>query len=322
MRKTTIAFLALFVIFAFGCAKKAEEPTFAEKESPYLADEYAEEAPAPEPMKKSKTMDPSSVDERGTAGGTEEATASDVLGEGVPEASAAELGRELKLIKTADLTTEVDDVDDGFEEVYAVAKAEKAIVVGTTRSVADEGYSYGSVTVKVDPSKYDETMKALRKVGKLLSENSTTEDVTQEYVDLGARLENAERTRDRYLEILATRTGAVHDVLEVEREIERVTENVERLKGQLRYLESQIGLSTITVNLEEPHGAVPTGYNFGKAIKDAFRIALRICIFLIQAIIVLMPFIIILVILVLVIRFIVWFWRRRRRKTKKAATEA
>jgi len=322
VRKTAIGFLALFVIFAFGCAKKAEESTFAEKESPYLADEPAEEAPAaPEPMK-SKKMDTSSADERGGAAGAEEVTAPDVLGEGVPEASAAELGRELKLIKTADLTTEVEDVDDGFEEVYAVARAEKALVVGTTRSVADEGYSYGSVTVKVDPSKYDETMKALRQVGKLLSENSTTEDVTQEYVDLGARLENAEKTRDRYLEILATRTGAVHDVLEVEREIERVTENVERLKGQLRYLDSQIGLSTITVNLEEPHGAVPTGYNFGKAIKDALRIALRICIFLIQAVIVLMPFIIILVILVLIIRFIVWFWRRRRRKAKKAATEA
>lgn len=320
MRKTAIALLALFVILAFGCAKKAEKPALTEKEAPYVADEYAEEAPAPEPMK-GKKMDTAMGEERGV-GGTEERTTTDVLATGVPEAEAAELGAELKLIKTADLTTEVDDIDAGFEEVYAVARAEKALVVGTTRAVADEGYTHGSVTIKVDPLKFDETMKELRNVGKLLSEVSTTEDVTQEYYDVTARLENAERTHDRYLEILATRTGTVHDVLEVEREIERVTENVERLKGQMRYLESQIGLSTITVYLEEPHAAVPTGYNFGKAVKDAFRIALRICIFLIQAVIVLMPFIIILVILVLIIRFIVWFWRRRRRKVKRAATEA
>lgn len=320
MRKTAIILLSLFVIFAFGCAKKkAEEPMLAEKEAP-VADEYAEEAPAPEPMKTKKMDAP-----RGTEGGTgaaEEVTGTEVLAEGIPEADAAEIGADLKLIKTADVTTEVENIDAGFEEVYAVARAEKALVVGTTRAVADEGYSTGSVTLKVDPAKFDETMKELRKVGRILSEVSTTEDVTQEYFDLQARLENAERTRDRYLEILATRTGAVHDVLEVEREIERVTENVERLKGQMRYLESQIGLSTITVHLEEPHAAVPTGYNFGKAIKDAFRIAVRICIFLIQAVIVLMPFIIILVILVLIVRFIVWMWRRRRRKAKKAATEA
>ena len=320
MRKTAIILLALFVIFGFGCAKKkAEEPMLAEKEAP-VADEYAEEAPAPEPTK-AKEMDAPRGAEGGT-GAAEDVTATDVLAEGIPEADAAEIAGDLKLIKTADVTTEVENIDDGFEEVYAVARAEKALVVGTTRAVADEGYSTGSVTLKVDPAKFEETMKQLRKVGRILSEVSTTEDVTQEYFDLQARLENAERTRDRYLEILATRTGAVHDVLEVEREIERVTENVERLKGQMRYLESQIGLSTITVHLEEPHAAVPTGYNFGKAIKDAFRIAVRICIFLIQAIIVLMPFIIILVILVLIVRFIVWMWRRRRRKAKKAATEA
>jgi hypothetical protein len=288
------------------------------REAP-VADEYAEETPAPEPLEAKKSEAPWGVE--GGAGGAEEVTATDVLAEGVPEASAAEIGADLKLIKTADVTAEVEDVDAGFEEVYAVARAEKALVVGTTRAVADEGYATGSVTIKVDPAKFDETMKELRKIGKLLSEVSTTEDVTQEYFDLQARLENAERTRDRYLEILETRTAAVHDVLEVEREIERVTENVERLKGQMRYLESQIGLSTITVHLEEPHAAVPTGYNFGKAIKDAFRIALRICIFLIQAVIVLMPFIIILVILVIIIRLIVWAWRRRRRKAKKAASE-
>jgi len=319
VRKTAIALLALFVILAFGCAKKAEEPALAEKEAPYVADEYAEEAPAPEPTK-AKRMD-TLAGEKGSAGGAEEVTATDVWAEGVPEADAADIGRDLKLIKTADVTAEVDDIDAGFEEVYAVANAEKALVVGTTRAVADEGYSTGSVTIKVGPAKFDETMKELRKIGKLLSEVSTTEDVTQEYFDLQARLENAEKTRDRYLEILATRTGSVPDVLEVEREIERVTENVERLKGQMRYLESQIGLSTITVHLEEPHAAVPTGYNFGKAIKDALRIALRICIFLIQAVIVLLPFIVILVFLVLIIRFIVWSWRRRRSKAKKAAAE-
>jgi hypothetical protein len=311
----------------FGCAKKAEKAMAPEEDIALAEKAEPEAAPlptAPDDGVKYKRGGEGGATDRGVTGTTapaEEAgeVALPEVFEPVPEAEAADLVGKLLLIKTASLTTEVENLDQGFEEAYAVAHAEKGLVVGTTRSVADEGYAFGSVTIKVHPAKYDETIRALRKIGRLVSENSTTEDITQEYVDIQARLENAERTRDRYFEILATRAGTVPEVLEVEREIERVTENIERFKGQLRYYDSQIGLSTITVNLEEPHAAVPTGYSFGKAVKDAFRIALRICIFLVQAVIVLLPFIILLIILVLIIRLIVWFFQRRRRKAKAAA---
>ena len=109
----------------------------------------------------------------------------------VPEADAAEIAGNLKLIKTATVSCEVSKLDEGFDEVYKIAQAQRGIVVGTTRNVHEEGYAYGSVTIKVAPERYDETIRALRKVGRLLSENSTTEDVTAEYVDLEARLANA-----------------------------------------------------------------------------------------------------------------------------------
>ena len=331
MRKLAIVLSGLLLVFVIGCAKKAEEaPVSGEKveiteRTAVYEDEAVPEAapPAPSEEMMRKTSEGGDFGAATDAPGTERAT--DIAGDtfaGLPEASAEEIAGELKLIKTADITCEVDDVDRGFEDVYAVAAAEKGFVVGTNRAAAEEGYIYGSVTLKVHPSKYDETVKALRDIGRLVSETSTTADVTQEYVDVQARLENAEATRGRYLEILAIRAGTVPDILEVEREIERVTENIERFKGQLRYFDSQVGLSTITVHLEEPHAAVPTGYSFGKAVKDAFRIAIRICIFLVQAVIVLLPFIILLIILVLIIRFIVWRIQSRRRKAKQAAIDA
>jgi hypothetical protein len=323
VRKLAVILSSFALVLAFGGCKKAEEISAPDEKEFYEEGAVPEAAPAPtdDMMRKSSEGGKlaTSTDVPGT--GTERATDIDGTLAGVPEANAAEIAGELKLIKTADITCEVGDVDAAFDEVYAVAAAEKGLVVGTNRAVAEEGYVYGSVTLKVHPSKYDETVKALRGIGRLVSESSTTEDVTQEYMDVQARLENAEATRARYLEILATRAGTVPDVLEVEREIERVTENVERFKGQIRYFDSQIGLSTITVHLEEPHAAVPTGYSFGKAVKDAFRIALRICIFLVQAVIVLLPFIILLIILVLFIRLIVWMIQRRRRKAKQAAID-
>ncbi|MEE8640439.1 MAG: DUF4349 domain-containing protein [bacterium] len=321
MRKLAIVLSCFALVLVTGCAKKAKEAPLVGEEELYeekTAPEAAPTAPG-EDLKYKRTEGEMPARGATDAAEGERADLTDVLG-GVAE--AADIAGELKLIKTADLTCEIDDVDEGFEQVYAVAAAERALVVGTNRAVAEEGYVFGSVTLKVHPSKFDETVRALREIGRLLSESSTTEDVTQEYVDVQARLENAEATRARYLEILAIRAGTVPDILEVEREIERVTENIERFKGQLRYFDAQIGLSTITIHFEQPHAAVPTGYSFGKAVKDAFRIAVRICIFLIQAVIVLLPFIILLIIMVLVIRLIVWSIQRRRRKAKQAAIDA
>jgi hypothetical protein len=321
VRNFAIISTVVAMALAFGCAKKAEEAPPAVEES------YEEAAPEAAPAS------PGEGFELGRAAGEKPMAkgATDAAEGGVgdvaavlenPPSDAAAIAGELKLIKTADMTCEIANVDEGFDKVYAIAAAERAIVIGTTRSVAEEGYALGSVTLKVHPSKFDETVRAMRDVGRPMSETTATEDVTQDYVDLQARLENAEATRARYLEILASRAGTVPEILEVEREIERVTENVERLKGQLRYFDSRIGLSTITVRLEEPHAAVPTGYSFGKAIKDAFRIAVRICIFLVQAVIVLLPFVIILIILVLIIRLVVWYFQRRRRKVKQATVDA
>lgn len=312
MRKATIVLVSFALVLVLGCAKRAEKGAAVSEKEGYGEVALPEAAPAEPKLERAAGGEPAAAAKGGGA------DLADVLA-GVPEANAAGIAGELKLVKTADLACEVDDVEKGFEKVYAVATAQKAIVVATSRSVAEEGYVFGSITLKVHPSRFDETIKALRGVGRPLSENSTTEDVTQEYVDLQARLENAEAARGRYLEILATRTGAVSDVLEVEREIERVTENIERLKGELRYLDSRIGLSTIAIHLEEPHAAVPAGYVFGKAIRGAFRIAVRIFIYVIQAVIVLAPFVVILIVLVLIIRLVIWFFERRRRKAKQAA---
>lgn len=273
----------------------------------------AEEAPSPAP-----------AGERGGGSGGEavpDATKVSGLTTEVPAADAAEIAGELKLVKTATLKCEVADVDKGFEEVEKIAKSEHGIVVGTSRSTAHEGYAYGTITVKVVPARYDETVKALRKVGRLLEENSSTEDVTAEYVDVDARLKNAEVARDRYLNILETRSATVPDILAVEAELTRITEKIESLKGQMRVLESRIGLSTITVQLEEPHATMPGGYSFGKAMREAFRLCIRITIFIIQAVIVLLPFLVLLIIILLLIRLIVWFFQRRKRKTLEAAAK-
>ncbi len=324
MKQLTVLSLVTVLILAAGCAKKTDAGI------PPATKTLEEPAPASAPV----AGEFEAKKEKGAGGVSDAATpaapggkpsetpvtrATELPGLSPPEADAADIAGELKLIKTATVKCEVTDVDRGFEDVTRIVKAERGIVVGTSRATAEEGYAYGTITLKVVPARYDETIKALRKVGRLLEENSSTEDVTAEYVDLQARLANSEVTRDRLLEILKTKSASVPDILEVEREISRVTEEIERLKGQMRYLDNQVGLSTITVQLEEPHATLPGGYSFGKALREALRIAIRIAIFIIQAFIVLLPFIILLAILLLLIRFIIWMFQRRRLKAKTAA---
>src|SRR5205823_10851551 len=75
-------------------------------------------------------------------------------------------------------------------------------------------------------------------IGKLESVNVSAEDVGEEYVDVAARMANARRLESRLIDLLAARTGKLKDVLDVEQELARVREEIERYEGRLRYLKA------------------------------------------------------------------------------------
>jgi hypothetical protein len=98
--------------------------------------------------------------------------------------------------------------------------------------------------------------------------------VSEEFVDLTARVANAHRLEDRLVELLRTRTGKLQDVLTVERELARVREEIERMEGRLRFLKSSAQLSTLSVNLYEPAPLVAS-HPGRSVIGEAFRTAWR-----------------------------------------------
>jgi hypothetical protein len=98
--------------------------------------------------------------------------------------------------------------------------------------------------------------------------------VSEEFVDLTARTANARRLEERLLELLATRTGKLQDVLSVERELARVREEIERMEGRLRYLKTRTELSTLSVALHEPPPLVspnPGRNPLAEAVREAWR---------------------------------------------------
>ncbi len=105
-----------------------------------------------------------------------------------------------------------------------------------------------SVTVRVPAAAFDTALERIQLLGEVLDANVRASDVTEEMLDLGIRLENARRARERLLEHLA-RSEKVEDTLKIELELTRVTGEIERLEGRQRYLRSQIAMSTIRVEL-------------------------------------------------------------------------
>ncbi len=103
-----------------------------------------------------------------------------------------------------------------------------------------------SITVRVPAAKFQGALASMMKLGDVLHRDVSVEDVTAQYRDLQIRLKNAEAVRDR-LAALLKKAQSVKDALEVERELARVTDEIESMKGKLKLLHELVQFSTITI---------------------------------------------------------------------------
>lgn len=146
-----------------------------------------------------------------------------------------------KVIYTAELSLQVASRDRALEQIQALIQRFDGFVQHATLA---------SVTFRVAPERFSEAIKALAGMGQVLSREISTQDVTEQYVDVEMRIKTAEESRDRLRALLA-KAVKTEDLLKIESDIRRLTEEIEVMKGRLRVLADQVDLSTITVNLSE-----------------------------------------------------------------------
>lgn len=173
---------------------------------------------------------------------------------------------ERKLIRNAWMTLEVDDTDDFPATVETIGEMAEAMG-GYMQSESST-----SATILVPTDRIDEALEKVEKLGKVTYKNVTVVDATANYVDMQIRIENLRKMRVRLTE-LVNQSTSVKDVLEVERELARVTSELERIEGQMRLLGQQTSFATINVTLEERVKPGPLGwifYGLGKGVKWLF----------------------------------------------------
>ena len=157
-----------------------------------------------------------------------------------------------KIISTGNITVEVDDVESSVKAVEAIVDGMGGYVEVLSRSGGDD-FSRASLTIRVPQGQFASAYDRISELGEVLNEHQGSEDVSEQFIDLEARLNSALREEQSFLSLLG-RTSNVSEVLAIERELARVRANIERYQGQLDFLTRRVDLSTIYVELVPEEG--------------------------------------------------------------------
>ncbi len=177
------------------------------------------------------------------------------------------------IIRTGRAAMQVDSLEPAVALVRDLAARLGGLVANASMQTGSGQLRSATLELKIPTTRFGDALDGLRPIGKLESVDVQAEDVGEEYVDIEARVANSRRLEQRLIAILATRTGKLQDVLEVEQALARVREEIERYEGRLRYLRARVTLSTLTVYAHEP---VPVVGRVGSSVVgEAFKQAWR-----------------------------------------------
>lgn len=164
-------------------------------------------------------------------------------------------GVERRVVATASLTIETAAVERAAERAGDIAESMGGFVEQLSSAGGSEP-PQAELTLRVPQGQFGMALARLETLGEVQFRTLGREDVTERFIDLAARLRSASREEESLLGLLE-RSGSVLEVVSVERELARVRAEVERLQGQLNFLERRVDLATIYLTLRPP-GRIPT----------------------------------------------------------------
>ena len=206
-----------------------------------------------------------------------------------------------QLIQRGYVAFETDDVEGTRTSVRTAVERFGGYVVNDEGSVSERRTS-GTLEIRVPAGRFDSLLQIITEgVAHIDRQSITLEDVTEEFLDVSARLTTKRALETRYLELLE-RATTVADLLAIEQQIGELRTEIEQVEGRLNYLKNQVALATLTVQFYETHQA---GSAFGTrlvdGLSDGWQLLLNFFVLLVNV----WPF-------VLIALLFLWWWRRRR----------
>jgi Domain of unknown function (DUF4349) len=191
---------------------------------------------------------------------------------GIPETGAITAPM---IAETASLTIVPTNYDRAAGSIDALVAARGGYVQKLTSESRPDSSRQIYLTLRMPVKQMDASLADLRKLGRVEEESRENEEVTDQYVDLDARLESARAGEQRLIQLLQTRAGKLEDVLDAERELTRVRGEIESMSGERNLLMHRVGYATIEIQLQEQYHAqfsygIPSG-SLHNALVEGFR---------------------------------------------------
>ena len=277
-------FFLVFAFLVFGCKEKTADASSYATDNKYKNEAISVEA-------SSEVMDSAAVADVSTP-------------------TRIDQNIETKIIKSANLEFQTNDLDATYNKILTSLKPIKGII----QSDSENKLSYRqerSLTIRIPSQSFDTFLGNVSKdVTYFDRKEISSQDVTAEYVDTAARINAKKKLEQRYLELLKKATK-VQEMLEIEKQLSEIREEVEAKEGQLKLMQNKVSMSTINIvfykQLAQESGARVSFFGkIGNAIVSGFNSIANFFVNLLE----LWPFILILV-------AIIYFVKKRIQKKKQ-----
>ncbi|WP_157334339.1 DUF4349 domain-containing protein [Paenibacillus lutrae] len=238
----------------------------------------------------------------------------------VPSATAPADSLNRKLIYKANLTMEVKNYAQAQTELRNLVAASGAYLLEFTENTSSSEIG-GNFTIKVASGEFNSLLDAMEKMNPAKQRNVTSQDVTEEYVDLAARLKAKEVVETRLLSFMekATKTD---ELLAFSTELGKVQEEIERIKGRMRFLDQNVELSTIELRMYQPIGGafVSDGRSpFGQQLAATVNKSIEVLLSVLRGILIMVAALLPIAAASLMVFIPVWFYLRHRRRKAEAS---
>lgn len=164
---------------------------------------------------------------------------------------------EKKIIYEAELHIVVESFPAFESAVTRLTKAHQGYLANVSITRSSEEQRSGRWEIRIPVDHFESFMDGIAESGVLESWSQTGQDVTDQYVDLEARIENTTRLEGRILNLLERSEGEIDEIIKVERELGRVRGEIEQMDGRLRYLANRTQFATMVVIVKEQHEGAP-----------------------------------------------------------------
>ena len=176
-----------------------------------------------------------------------------------------------RIQRNANLNIEVKSINESVDKLNNIISSFGGEIISSNKGGFDYGQPYANIRLRVLSENLDSALIEFKKLSsKVISENIYTNDVSEEFIDIEARLKIMKSTENRFNDLLS-KSEKIEEIIQVEKELMRIRGDIESLEGRLNYLTKTTDTSEINLNLNEQIPITGESWKINEEFKEAFK---------------------------------------------------